>query len=139
MSSTLSELLNYKNDKIVAHFCSTHPEYSVPEGQMLFEDLLGWMWLNKQRNLLGKKTYLFGPLLIIDEMWHSFILHTRDYIDFSMKYFGEYFHHEVEPLGFEHILDEEELTDYLEDCFKYLNKEWVARRFSAVFTESIDN
>ncbi|AMP88838.1 hypothetical protein [Legionella pneumophila] len=136
MSFTLSELLHYKNEKIVTHFCHSHPEYSMREGLILFEDLLAWMWLNKQRNLRGKKTYLFGPLLIIDEMWHSFILHTRDYVDFSMKYFGEYFHHDVEPVGFEHVLDEEELTDFLQDCFQYLNKEWVERRFSKAFAET---
>lgn len=71
-------------------------------------------------------------------MWHSFILHTRDYIDFSMKYFGEYFHHDVEPVGFEHVLDEEELADYLQDCFQYLNKGWVERRFSMAFAEMDD-
>ncbi|HAU1151783.1 TPA: hypothetical protein JBI12_07515 [Legionella pneumophila] len=136
MSFTLSELLHYKNEKIVTHFCHSHPEYSIQEGLILFEDLLAWMWLNKQRNLRGKKTYLFGPLLILDEMWHSFILHTRDYVAFSMKYFGEYFHHDVEPSGFEHVLDEEELTDFLQDCFQYLNKEWVERRFSMVFSET---
>ncbi|HHL3493858.1 TPA: hypothetical protein ACQ53F_002720 [Legionella pneumophila] len=136
MSFTLSELLHYKNEKIVTHFCHSHPEYSMREGLILFEDLLAWMWLNKQRRLRGGKTYLFGPLLILDEMWHSFILHTRDYVDFSMKYFGEYFHHDVEPSGFEHVLDEEELTDFLQDCFQYLNKEWVERRFSIAFTET---
>ncbi|HAT1771417.1 TPA: hypothetical protein I8034_000758 [Legionella pneumophila] len=136
MSFTLSELLHYKNEKIVTHFCHSHPEYSMREGLILFEDLLAWMWLNKQRRLRGEKTYLFGPLLILDEMWHSFILHTRDYVDFSMKYFGEYFHHDVEPSGFEHVLDEEELTDFLQDCFQYLNKEWVERRFSIAFTET---
>ncbi|HAT9713780.1 TPA: hypothetical protein JBD82_03085 [Legionella pneumophila subsp. pneumophila] len=138
MSFSLSELLHYKNEKIVTHFCYSHPEYSIQEGLFLFEDLLDWMWLNKQRRLRGKKTYLFGPLLILDEMWHSFILHTRDYIDFSMKYFGEYFHHDVEPVGFEHVLDEEELADYLQDCFQYLNKEWVERRFSMAFAEMDD-
>ncbi|KGP64221.1 hypothetical protein EP47_03990 [Legionella norrlandica] len=139
MKYTLSNLLNYKNEKIIAHFCHSHPEYSANEGRVIFEDLLAWMWLNEQRHSLGKKTHLFGPLLIMDEMWHSFILHTRDYFDFSMKYFGDYFHHNVEPLGFEHVLEEGELADYLEDCFKYLSKEWVERRFSAAFAESIDS
>ena len=29
----------------------------------------------------------------IDEMWHEFILFTKDYSDFCAKYFGEYMHH----------------------------------------------
>ena len=130
MNSELSLLLAYSNPAVITHFCHYHREFSLPEGQALFRDLLSCMWLNKQRCIEEKPTYLFGPLLILDEMWHTFILHTRDYIDFSMRYFGEYFHHEVEPVGFEHNLNEDELTDYLQDCFKYLGEEWVERRFS---------
>lgn len=136
MIPDFTTLAEYKNEQVVAHFCFHHPEFSLREGNQLFDDLLSWMWLNWQRSRMGKKTYLFGPLLILDEMWHTFILHTRDYVLFSMHYFGEYFHHEVEPVGFEHILEEEELTDYLQDCFKYLQSEWVERHFSAAFIES---
>jgi hypothetical protein len=107
----------------------------VQEGLVLFTDLLSWIWLNAQRVKLGKKTYLFGPLLILDEIWHAFILHTRDYVDFSTQYWGCYFHHDIEPLGFEHVLEEEELTDYLQDCFTYLGAEWVSRRFETVLLE----
>lgn len=133
MSSELAELLRYGNTSVIHYFCHHHPEYSFEQGQVLFEDLLAWMWLNKQRNKAGKKTYLFGPLLVLDEMWHTFILHTRDYFDFSMCYFDSYFHHDIEPVGFEHMLDEEELNDFLEDCFIYLNQEWVERRFASAF------
>ena len=134
MNSNLEELKKYKNQKVITYFCYHHPEYSLDDGRCIFEDLLSWMWLNNQRSKVGKKTYLFGPLLILDEMWHTFILHTRDYIDFSMHYFGEYVHHDVEPIGFEHLLDEDELTDFLQDCFDYLDQDWVARRFSSALT-----
>jgi hypothetical protein len=134
MKLDLPALLHYKNEQVVTHFCHSHPEFSLSEAQLLFEDLLAWMGLSWQRTILGKKTYLFGPLLILDEMWHTFILHTQDYVHFSMTYFGEYFHHHVEPIGFEHVLEEDELTDFLQDCFKYLNIEWVERCFSSAFT-----
>ncbi|WP_454782916.1 hypothetical protein [Legionella sp. WA2022007384] len=132
----LSDLLDYKNKTVVNHFCSYHPDFSEQEGQVLFADLLAWMWLNAQRAKQGKKTYLFGPLLILDEMWHTFILHTRDYLDFSIRHFDTYFHHDVEPSGQEHIIEEEELTEYLQDCFAYLGSEWVARRFATALTET---
>lgn len=131
MDIELSELLNYKNTAVINYFCHHHPEYSPEQGHELFEDLLAWMWLNRQRIKLNKNTYLFGPLLVLDELWHAFILHTKDYVEFSMRYFGSYFHHEIEPIGFEHRLDEEELSDFLEDCFIYLNQEWVERRFAS--------
>ncbi len=134
MSSTLTNLLSYQNEQVVSHFCHHYPEFSIQEGQQLFSDLLAWIWLSKQRTIQGKKTYLFGPLLILDELWHSFILHTRDYLSFSMTYFGEYMHHEVEPVGYERVLEEEELTDFLQDCFNYLDRSWVERRFDEALT-----
>ncbi|HIF0223578.1 TPA: hypothetical protein ACXYKD_000477 [Legionella anisa] len=126
----LSALLDYKNKAVLNHFRQRHPEFSEQESQVLFADLLSWMWLNMQRAKQGKKTYLFGPLLILDELWHSFILHTRDYIDFSIHYFDTYFHHDVEPIGQEYVMEEDELNDYLHDCFTYLGSEWVTRRFA---------
>ncbi|MCW8398750.1 hypothetical protein OQJ26_08100 [Legionella sp. PATHC038] len=132
----LSNLLEYKNQVVVDYFCHHHPEFSEQEGKVLFNDLIAWMWLNAQRAKQDKKTYLFGPLLILDEVWHAFILHTRDYADFSLRYFGTYFHHDVEPPGQEHMMEEEELTDYLHDCFTYLGSEWVARRFATALMET---
>jgi len=130
MIPALPTLLDYKNPQVVAHFCHKNPQYSLEEGQQLFTDLLQWMWLRQQRAKFQKKTYLFGPLIIIDELWHDFILHTQDYHSFCTQYFGSYFHHEVEPLGFEHHLDQNELNDFLQDCFTYLDADWVERRFS---------
>jgi hypothetical protein len=130
MSTDLSVLLGYRNPTVIAYFCHSHPEYTVQEGQTLFADLLGWMWLNKHRATQGKKTHLFGPLLVLDELWHAFILHTQEYMNFSMQYFAAYFHHDIEPIGFEHQMQEDELRDYLQDCFNLLGEEWVMRRFT---------
>lgn len=129
INADLSDLLCYQNTTVVDYFCHRYPESIRHEVEVLFTDLLAWMWLNAQRAKQGKNTYLFGPLLILDELWHAFILHTRDYVDFSMRYFGSYFHHDIEPLGSEHHMEEEELTDYLQDCFTFLGSDWVARRF----------
>jgi hypothetical protein len=133
MQPELSRLKNYINSAVIDYFCHHHPEFSEADGHQLFTDLLVWMWLKHQRAREGKATYLFGPLLILDEMWHVFILHTRDYMHFSLNYFGEYVHHEVEPIGLEHRVEEDELRDYLHDCFKYLDKSWVERRFAPAF------
>lgn len=125
----LDDILTYQHDDLIGYFCHHHPSYSFLEAKELFSDLLAWMWLQQQRQSMGKKTYLFGPLLVLDDMWHVFILHTRDYMTFCERYFGEYFHHEIEPIGSEHQVEEDELTDFLEDCFNYLGASWVERRF----------
>lgn len=131
MKSGLSDLFCYKNTAVVAYFCHHHPEFTIQDGHVLFTDLLGWLWLNKHRAESNKKTYLFGPLLSLDKLWHIFILHTQDYVDFCNQYFGEYFHHHIEPIGFEHSLEEEELSDFLNDCLNHLGEEWITRHFAA--------
>ncbi|TAL64273.1 MAG: hypothetical protein EPN84_03650 [Legionella sp.] len=135
MKTDLKQLLSYKNYQVLAYFCHHHPDYSLEEGQQLFEDFLAWIWLNLQRSQQGKKTLLFGPLLVLDELWHAFILHTRDYHDFCLDYLGAYFHHDIEPIGFEHHLQEDELSDFLEDCFLYLDEAWVNRRFAGALVD----
>ncbi len=125
----LSSWLNYTNPRVVAYF-SHHHEINKSKSKVLFSDLMGWLWLNVQRKQQDKKTYLFGPLLILDEMWHAFILHTRDYYEFSSKFYGSYLHHDIEPIGQEYELNEEAFQDFLHECFEHLGEEWVARRFS---------
>ncbi|CDZ76930.1 hypothetical protein BN59_01209 [Legionella massiliensis] len=127
----LGELLAYQNEAILGYFCHKHPSYTEERAKQLFTDLMGWMWLNLHRQNNHRQTYLFGPLLALDELWHGFILHTRDYLAFCQHYFGEYFHHDVEPIGLEHELTTEELADFLNDCFEYLGTDWVNRYFSS--------
>ena len=134
MTALLADILAYENALVLEQFCHTHSQYSRKDVEQLFKDLLGWLWLKNQRAKQHKTSYLFGPLLILDELWHLFILNTRDYVDFSAHYFGEYLHHEPEPPGFEHHLTEDELGDYVNDCFDYLGAAWVERRFAAALS-----
>jgi hypothetical protein len=135
MDILLKVLLLYKNESVLTRFCHLHPQYSLQDGEQLFQDLLAWLWLKNERAKHNKPTYLFGPLLVLDELWHLFILHTRDYTDFSLNYFGEYVHHDPEPVGFEHYLNEDELKDYLTDCFLHLEASWVERCFAGALAD----
>jgi len=127
---SLKEIQNYQNEAVLHHFCFHEGHYSFDEALIFFQDLLSWMWLAKKRKDNGKKSHLFGPLLVLDKLWHSFILHTQSYLLFCEHYFGDYFHHEVEPIGFEHHLTQEELSEYLGDCFDHLGEAWVRRYFN---------
>ncbi len=129
----LDDVLSYQNNVVVKHFCAHHPHFTQDEAQQIFADLLAWLWLREQRQKKNEKTYLFGPLLVLDDMWHCFILHTREYHHFCMSYFAQYLHHDPEPVGEEYCMSEEEITDFLADCFTYLDEAWVDRRFADVF------
>ncbi|MDX1837486.1 hypothetical protein DIZ81_06085 [Legionella taurinensis] len=126
----LQAVLHYQNPTVVRHFAHHHPEFNLKASQQLFSDLLAWLWLNAYRQKTNRHTYFFGPLLPLDAMWHTFILHTRDYTDFCQAFFNAYFHHEVEPPGEEHQLTPDELADFLTDCYDHLGEAWVNRYFS---------
>jgi hypothetical protein len=36
------------------------------------------------------------PSVVVDEVWHEFVLHTREYADFCDAAFGRFLHHEPE-------------------------------------------
>lgn len=123
-------MLTWNNTVVLDYFCHHNPEYTAPEARQLFQDLLAWMWLTIHRKNRQKETWLFGPLLALDTLWHAFILHTRDYSAFCQTHFGHYFHHDVEPVGAEHQQSPEDLTDFLQDCFEFLGEDWINRYFA---------
>jgi hypothetical protein len=43
--------------------------------------------------LLSGKRFVSMPSQVADDLWHEFILYTRNYQDFCSKAFGGYFHH----------------------------------------------
>lgn len=128
----LDKLLAYQDEPLV-HYFAAQENRSLEEVRVLFADLMRFFWLDAWRRERGKKTYFFGPLLVLDRLWHCFILHTRAYHRFCTELFGEYYHHDVEPLGQEHSLDQAELEDFLNDCFSVLGEDFVDRYFSSFY------
>ncbi|MGQ3891353.1 hypothetical protein [Legionella sp. CNM-4043-24] len=130
MPVSLEQIRAWPDSDVADYFCHHNPGYSKAEAQQLFKDLRAWMWLSFRRRQQQKDTWLFGPLLELDKLWHAFILHTREYSAFCQTHFGQYFHHDIETIGAEHQQDPEELSDFLHDCYEYLGEDWVNRYFA---------
>ncbi len=80
-------LQDYQNTPVVSRFADRH-QVPMERAQELFE---------KMKQFLA--TYMENPQADspsreIDEIWHMFILHTKDYADFCSKYFGVFLHHQ---------------------------------------------
>jgi hypothetical protein len=86
-----TQALSYQNEEIVASFRRTY-DVSLEEAQQLFEDTKKWLWLCGTRPRSMRLT-VFGPMKLLDEMWHTFILFTREYTEYCMENFGFYVHH----------------------------------------------
>ena len=87
---SLAEALAYQNDDIPARFLD---EWSIelPAARELFDDVKRFLFLCEQPD--AHDSTIHGPLVIIDEMWHNFVLFTREYTDYCMSVYGHYQHH----------------------------------------------
>lgn len=100
---SLPEFLAYQNPYIVKEFQRKNPQYNLSdvEAQTVFEDMLRYLWLTgifevRKKNHPKEKypdISISESMIIIDEMWHEFILVTEYYVDFCEKYYGTYLHH----------------------------------------------
>ncbi len=97
----LNGFLKYRQPLLTERF---HLQYGVSrsDAEEIFCETLKMLWLIEKRssevNLQGVKGsfgmfQVYRQLAVLDEMWHTFILFTRDYTDFCQNHFGAYLHH----------------------------------------------
>lgn len=88
----LEELLKYENEPVLIRFQKKFP-VDREEAQDIFRETIKWLYLCRADNPGGVELFINNDMLIIDEMWHNFILFTKDYQEFCSKYFKSYIHH----------------------------------------------
>ncbi|MGM0579679.1 MAG: hypothetical protein ACQETL_03305 [Bacteroidota bacterium] len=75
--------------------------YSVnrEEAEEILLETKKWLWLASEsiKEKKGFRLFIDNSLLIIDEMWHNFILHTRIYQKFCNEKLNLFVHHEPTP------------------------------------------
>ncbi|MBE9052732.1 hypothetical protein IQ243_20350 [Nostocales cyanobacterium LEGE 11386] len=99
MKSTLEELKNYQSDAVVNRFIETW-DLPFSEAKDIFEETKKWLWLSAYNQELKNSSIILAisqSTKLLDEMWHTFILFTKDYHDFCDRYFGYYVHHFPTP------------------------------------------
>lgn len=87
MNKTLQELLQYSNPDILSRFTDL---FDVPEQEAedIFKETMKFLYISRTPGV-----FIPDELLIVDEMWHNFILFTQEYQHFCQCYFGNYLHH----------------------------------------------
>ncbi len=88
-SASLREILEYRNENVISRFTEKF-DVSQEEAVDLFSETLKFIYLGRKSK---EGIFINSDLLMIDEMWHNFILFTKDYHEFCRKYFGRYVHH----------------------------------------------
>ena len=86
--ASLDEVLEYKHEGLVERL-ENDLKISREEADLLFLDLKKFLFLCGSQ----RKNAPHVPPAEIDEAWHTFLLFSRDYRDFCLKYFGVFIHH----------------------------------------------
>lgn len=89
-SISLKKISSYNNEDLIFRFLEMY-EIDEAEAIDIFEETKKWLWLcsNSKFDLI-----IDDSLVIIDEMWHNFILFTKEYDAFCKEYLGIYIHHQ---------------------------------------------
>ncbi|MEM5548941.1 hypothetical protein [Pseudoalteromonas fuliginea] len=94
LKSLAESIKGYKNQNVIVRFSELYG-VDLSESEQIFEDMKLWLVLAKVAKIenSNKPFVIDNALLVIDEMWHNFILFTKDYSAFCDNYFGHYLHH----------------------------------------------
>ena len=83
----LTELIAYRNDDVLSRFTDLF-DVTDAEAEDIFTETKKFLYICRIPGV-----FIPDELLIVDEMWHNFILFTKEYQDFCAFYFGGYLHH----------------------------------------------
>lgn len=125
MLPELSLVLTYQNEDVLSRYTKDYPENGL-KAHEVFPELLKYLWLtqklqfdqftNPDAESLKFKCAIHEEMKEIDDMWHTFILFTKNYADFCDKFFGEFIHHQ--PMSEE---DKMPLDQFEVDLRRYLS------------------
>lgn len=85
--ASLSAILQYRNEDVLSRFTDLF-EVTDAEAEDIFTETKKFLFICRQPGV-----FIPDELLIVDEMWHNFILFTATYQEFCNHYFGGYLHH----------------------------------------------
>lgn len=84
----LDQILAYKNEDIICRFTDMMDVGEI-EAEDIFIETKKFLYLSQLPGI-----FIPDELLILDEMWHNFILFTKEYHLFCESNFGRYVHHQ---------------------------------------------
>lgn len=97
---SLDEVLRYRNPRVLSKFAT---QYDFPQSEIeeIAVETHRFLWLNARLHqqhasgLTGIPSFLavHNTMLVLDEFWHVFILHTALYDEFCRHHLGRFVHH----------------------------------------------
>lgn len=90
----LDEAVEYRNRHVIDRFLEQHP-LPRDEAEDLFVETLRWLWLcaHAEVDPRAPDVFIDDSMALLDEMWHTFLLFTREYTSYCDEFLGGYVHH----------------------------------------------
>jgi len=104
-------------------------DVTLEEATEIFKETKKWLWLAAQNE--DESMFIDRPLLILDEMWHTFILHTRQYYNFCINNFKKLVHHNPTPPSEKKVLEKELKDNPSEVISKHQQR--VEKQYSVIY------
>jgi len=82
----LDNILSYRNQTVILCYMRKH-DVSIETARKHFRAMLAFLYF------CATSENTFTPSEVIDEMWHTFLLSTKDYDEFCQEYLGKKIHH----------------------------------------------
>jgi hypothetical protein len=137
---TIETVLAYQNTNLYQRYQKDCPHNQLSPEQALSE-LIKYLWLGQKQEAdrqarpedqsLDFICAMHPEMKEIDDMWHTFLLFTRDYEGFCKTYFGVFVHHipttEEADLPKDYEAD---LTRYLSYAYDHLGEETLRLWFA---------
>lgn len=139
----LTELAKYTNPHVFQRYEKDFPHNQL-KAEEAFAELVKYFWLCKkhQQDLhnfpdnenLKLHCAIYIEMKEIDDMWHTFLLFTKDYMKFCRTYFGSYMHHnpnvDEKPMPID--IFETEFSRYLAYIYDNLGEDTVKKWFDSL-------
>src|SRR5262249_53715287 len=92
LPAPLAEVLAYRHPGVVRRY-AREQHASREEAEEVFQETLRWLYLCGSGLREDFACAMTPEIAKLDEMWHTFLMLTRDYADFCERYFGFFLHH----------------------------------------------
>mgnify|MGYP001184546151 CR=1 FL=1 len=99
----LDQLLAFRHERAIQRFQRDFPALA-DQGEVLFADVQRFLWLSRKHEFeqqarpgaedLDFLLVMYEEMRDIDNMWHAFILYTKDYGEYCQRFYGEMMHHQ---------------------------------------------
>lgn len=143
MNVSLNNLLQYKNFNVLNRYKIDYKS-NVLSPEVAMSELLKFLWLT-QKHKFDKEQFfsnldlefscaIHQEMSEIDDMRHTFLLFTKDYMTFCENFFGCYIHH-IPTTESDTCITKSEFEEtfprYLSYIYDHLGEETVLRWFNA--------